>query len=476
MQAWMASGLEGHTYSPFAFGTLIACASGLRGQALRNLARELPLWEPQDSYGDDERFLRVKVLQDLNRRGQLLMHECVWGYGEPYPQPPKEGSDLAQVWQEDRLFAQLFVPLRWRDPHFFRTWWRRLGAGLCLGLRAVHQPSGRWLAYLLWRLLYGPRALPYRLGLRIQERWRRILYPPPQELPGLIRDSLPQVQLPERRIIAFALDSDDASTLRGALDNAGAAAEFFPGWTCRFYAGSGVPQAVREELAGLPNSEVAEGGSGPAELWGLAVSGDCDALLLRSPLARLGLLDLQAVTHWLASDKDLHSVHDHPDHPWDRPTPQLLGLRGGRAAVGCRARRQGGTAGFGAGNAGCLAASRRPVASGRAPAGTQGAVDARFARHDVGGQQRLRRAVHPQLGAPSAASAVPVRLEVPGHLAGAAAAVAAAGAGRRGLHGGAVPAAVRQAIGGAGAGGGWWRRATGTAHIQSRGRAGRRPG
>ena len=327
VDAWLASGLQMHTFGHYALGNMLASTTGLRGQAVRDLARELADWTPQDYYGNDEDLLRGRLLPGLRRNGQILMHEHSWGYGDPYPRPMADGSDLGLVWQADALFAQTLVPLLLRDPGFLRTWYRRWGAAVCRGVRSVHRPGGLWLAWLLWRLLYGPPAPLVQLGGRLRVRWRRLLRMPPGQVPGAIRDSLPQVQLPERRIIAFALDSNEASALRGALDNAGAAVEFFPGWTCRFYVDDSVPPAIREELAGLPNAEVAEGDDGPAELWGLAAARDCDVLLLRSPLARLGLLDVQAVTHWLASDKDLHSVHDHPDHRWDRPTPHLLGLR-----------------------------------------------------------------------------------------------------------------------------------------------------
>ena len=332
VDAWLESGLEGHTFSHYALGNLQAGTAGLRGRALRSLTEALAQWTPQDSYGDDEKMLRAKVLPDLKKRGQLLMHECSWGYGEPYPQPTADGSDLALTWQPDALFAQPYINLWWRHPRCLRHWYRRLGSTLCRAVKAVHPPAGRRLAWLLWRVLYGPPSPPVRLGLRIRERWRAWRDPRHADLAGQILDSLPQVQLPRRRIIAFPLMSDDPAQLLGAMDNALAAAEFFPGWTCRFFAHSAVPQDICERLAALPDTEVVRVELDPdtadPQLWGLAAAGDCDVLLLRSPLCRLSLLDRQVVAHWLASDKEIHSVHDHPDHRWEAPPSHLAGLRG----------------------------------------------------------------------------------------------------------------------------------------------------
>ena len=332
VDAWLESGREAHTFGHFAMQYIPGGAFGMRGEALQDLIGELSLWDKNALYGDDEKMLREKLLPKLRKRGQLVMHEDVWGYGEPFPRPMADGSTLGLTWHPVGLFAQCMIPMRIRDPFLQRTWYRRWGAALCRKVRAVHEPSGLALAWLLWRTLYGPFSPLGRVGRRLWTLWRGLLPVHPDDVQQAISDSLPQVQLPGRGIIAFALDSDDASVLRGALDNARAAAEFFPGWTCRFYAHGSVPDGHCEDLAAVPGAEVVrvagEDEAGDPQLWGLAAAGDCDVLLLRSPLARLSLLDLQAVLHWLATDKDLHSVHDHPEHRWDRPTPHLLGLRG----------------------------------------------------------------------------------------------------------------------------------------------------
>ena len=157
----------------------------------------------------------------------------------------------------------------------------------------------------------------------------------PKDAPQIRRD-MADVASPERGVIAFALPSNDAPTLRGALDNARAAAAFYPEWQCRFHVHPALDDQTRRELESMPGAAVREVDAGVRKLdpslWGLHTADDCDVLLLRSPLARLSLYDRQAVYRWLASDCELHSLHDHPRHSWRRPTLDLAGLRGAALA------------------------------------------------------------------------------------------------------------------------------------------------
>ena len=332
VDAWLASGLEVHTYGSHSMRWMAAGTTILRGQALRNMTRELALWEPRDFYGDDELFLYYKCYNDAVRRGQVLYHESSWGYGEPCPQITEQHFEPSQNWYLDSAFALVFPALLRIHPGYYRYWPATLGARLCQAIKAVHRPSGRFLAYLLWRLVYGLRSRPYKFFHFCAGRWAGYRYLDRDRAYDKIRESLPQVELPRRGVIAFGLASGDENERQGALDNARKAALFYPGWIRRFYAHASVPQELCDELAAVPDTEVVrvaeDDGVGNPDLWGLAAAGDCDVLLLRSPLGRLNMMEAQAVAHWLASGKDIHSLHDHPEHRWDAPPVHLAGLRG----------------------------------------------------------------------------------------------------------------------------------------------------
>ena len=341
VQAWLASDKEAHAMvfnrPRFAHSLdLLAGVFGVRGQALQDLGREAAQYSPNGIYGDDEIFLRQCLKPLLLQRNALLMHDPIWGWGKP---PPKGSADTTAIFatgwlHEPELYLQTF-PLHRGSSYFTGLHaapktgrvWRALGRGLRrlhpglgqrLGLRGVVKAPG-WLERRLRSLTRGPY-----LGVPAPEDSRKI------------RQGMAAIPSPFHGAIAFALPSNDAPLLRGALDNARAAAAFYPEWRCRFHVHPALNAQTRQELESMPGVAVREVDAGVQKLdpslWGLQDVDDCDVLLLRSPLARLSLYDRQAVYRWLASFCELHSLHDHPRHGWRRPTADLAGLRGAARA------------------------------------------------------------------------------------------------------------------------------------------------
>ena len=334
--AWLESDKEAHAmvFNRPRFDhslDLLAGLFGVRGQALQDLHREAANYSPEDVYGDDEVFLHKHLKPLLLQRDALLIHDPVWGWGEP--PPVASSTDIFGIgwFLEPEIYMQPF-PLCRGSSYFTglltppRTgrWWRALGRMV----RRIHEGAGRRLG------LMGVIKRAGRLERRLRVWSRRPRLRPlltPQDIQQL-RQSVADVPSPKRGVIAFALPSNDAPVLRGALDNARAAAAFYPEWQCRFYIHPALDAQTRQELESMPGVAVQEVDADVQKLdpalWGLHAAGDCDVLLLRSPLARLNLHDRQATSHWLASACELHSLHDHPRHSWRRPTADLAGLCG----------------------------------------------------------------------------------------------------------------------------------------------------
>ena len=338
VRAWLESDKEAHALVGNRLRFLHSLGMqgglfGMRGQALQDLLREASIYSPNGLYGDDEIFLHKHLKPLLLQRDALLIHDASWGCGEPLPLPPVDA--FATRWfHEPEVHLQAFP--RERGASYFmgmltppgKGWlWRVLGRGV----RRIHKGTGRWLT-----LRGAGRESKWKWWWR---SWTGRPSMTPRVEPGEIlalRQSMPDARSPEDGVIALALPSNDPALLRGALDNARAAAAFYPEWKCRFHVHPSLDAQTRRELESMPGVQVrvVEGDLQKLDpsLWGLRAAGDCDVLLLRSPLARLHLYDRQAVYHWLASDCAMHSLHDHPRHGWRRPTAGLAGLRGAALA------------------------------------------------------------------------------------------------------------------------------------------------
>lgn len=135
------------------------------------------------------------------------------------------------------------------------------------------------------------------------------------------------------QIISFSVYGSDPVYSSGAIANAVAARQFFPGWTARFY--------VAESLAGpLPATLKALGAecvvmtqrtAHDGMFWRFLPAGDpdVDVMIVRDVDALLCPRNKAVVDLWLESDAAFHIIRDHPLHR----SLILGGLWGARGGV-----------------------------------------------------------------------------------------------------------------------------------------------
>eukprot|EP00981_Chlorochromonas_danica_P001920 scaffold398_cov177-Ochromonas_danica.AAC.19 len=116
--------------------------------------------------------------------------------------------------------------------------------------------------------------------------------------------SLP-ISTTEKRVISFGLYGSKEKYTTGAIRNVELAKVYFPGWICRFYITSDVPQPVVEELRRLG-----------AEILPIPEGKDptVDRYIIRDSDSRLNARDRLAVEEWIRSGYAVHIQRDHVNH------------------------------------------------------------------------------------------------------------------------------------------------------------------
>lgn len=135
-------------------------------------------------------------------------------------------------------------------------------------------------------------------------------------------------------VISYSLWGDNPRYLRGALDNALAVPQIYPGWTARFYADSTVPATLLQTLAEL-GADVHMQPLGQTDrhrlAWRFHVANDSEVgrFLVRDVDSVVSPREQQAVQAWLESGKWFHVMRD-----WQTHTDLILaGMWGGMAGV-----------------------------------------------------------------------------------------------------------------------------------------------
>lgn len=123
----------------------------------------------------------------------------------------------------------------------------------------------------------------------------------------------------EKRVISFGLyGAKDKYTL-GAVTNAKLAKIYFPGWVCRYYVTSDVPEKIIDDLKQL-GSEIlpvpAGMGYSSGMFWRFMVAADddVDRYIVRDVDSRLNARDRVAVEEWINSRLPFHFLRDHVNH------------------------------------------------------------------------------------------------------------------------------------------------------------------
>jgi hypothetical protein len=136
------------------------------------------------------------------------------------------------------------------------------------------------------------------------------------------------------KIISFSLWGDEPKYTAGALRNAELAELLFPGWTCRYYVATSVPQQVVSSLSSRPNTEIArvnQAGDWTGMFWRFRPCSDptVEVMLSRDADSRLSMREREAVEQWLCSRCGFHILRDHPQHG----TAILGGMWGAKAGA-----------------------------------------------------------------------------------------------------------------------------------------------
>ena len=132
-------------------------------------------------------------------------------------------------------------------------------------------------------------------------------------------------------VISFSLWGDNPKYNVGAIRNAELSISIYKDWSIRFYIGDNVPSQTISALEQFDHVEIIyEKGdtNWTALLWRFKAIFDCDAdvVLFRDTDSRLNLREKSAVDAWLAGDKTVHIMRDHPFHNF----PILGGMWGYR--------------------------------------------------------------------------------------------------------------------------------------------------
>ena len=117
----------------------------------------------------------------------------------------------------------------------------------------------------------------------------------------------------------MGLYGKNAKYTHGAVRNAEMAKTYFPGWICRYYVTSDVPETVVQQLRDL-GAEIISIPSGQGYISGmfwrfLVASGETvDRYIVRDVDSRPNARDRFAVEEWIQSDYPVHILRDHVNH------------------------------------------------------------------------------------------------------------------------------------------------------------------
>lgn len=140
--------------------------------------------------------------------------------------------------------------------------------------------------------------------------------------------------LTQKNVIAFSLFGKNARYLRGAIDNALAATQLYPGWTLYFFVDDTVPLEIQNALKIL-GAEIKIESPGQKNLerlaWRFKVANDPEVYryLIRDVDSVINFREKLAVDEWIASELYFHVMRDW----WTHTDLILAGMWGGISGV-----------------------------------------------------------------------------------------------------------------------------------------------
>ena len=145
---------------------------------------------------------------------------------------------------------------------------------------------------------------------------------------------------PQQNVVAFSLWGTRATYVDGAIANAGLVRALYPGWTCRVYLDSSVPQQALDALrqAGAQIVPMPHTGTQYGLFWRFFAADDEEVkyFLCRDADLRINTQEVAAVAEWLRSGRPFHIMRDAPFHTelmlaglWGGIGGRLRGIRAG---------------------------------------------------------------------------------------------------------------------------------------------------
>jgi len=136
------------------------------------------------------------------------------------------------------------------------------------------------------------------------------------------------------KVLSFSLWGTAPKYIVGAIRNAELARQFYPEWRCRFYCGTSVELPWMERLASFHHVDLVrppDAGDWRSLFWRFRAAADpgVDVAVFRDTDSRLNARERSAVDAWLASDRAVHVMRDHPQHN----VPILGGMWGVRGGL-----------------------------------------------------------------------------------------------------------------------------------------------
>jgi hypothetical protein len=163
--------------------------------------------------------------------------------------------------------------------------------------------------------------------------WSKSKYYPNVEDTKTLKNSINRDSYKTKtKIISFSLWGSAPCYNWGALENALAAAELFPGWTCRYYIGEGVIKDMLDKLTALSNVEIIKMPSteGNKMMWRFTPCfGSDGVVIVRDTDSVLNPRDKAVVSDWIKSDKDFHIIRDNIGGHSARIMGGMFGVRNG---------------------------------------------------------------------------------------------------------------------------------------------------
>lgn len=121
------------------------------------------------------------------------------------------------------------------------------------------------------------------------------------------------------KLITFSLWGDNPKYTVGAIRNATLTPLVYPGWKCRFYVGTSVPNPIIWQLEDFEHVEIVRmktEGDWRGTFWRFypASEDGVEVMISRDTDSRISKREAAATKDWITSDKGFHIMRDHPWH------------------------------------------------------------------------------------------------------------------------------------------------------------------